>query len=190
MHGANDTSFATQVSNLTALDPPPDFLFICAFPTGGTGAMREIRAAGHDQPILSSNTYDGDTWIPAIPDISNMFIANYGSMWGDDPNPAVNEFFARYIDQYGLPANSNVLTGYSVIQAFALAAEAAGTTDGDAVAKALEEIGTMDLLVGPTTFTADLHIDLLRPQQVTEIQNGTPAYRELWQLENPPKIEF
>ena len=185
-----DPTVATQISKLSAGDRP-DFLFVCAWPTAGAGAFKQLRAAGHDQPILSSNTYDGAFWIDAIPDISNLYFANYASMWGDDPSEEVNAFFKRYAEAYdGLPDNSNVVTGYAVIQAFALGAEAAGTTDGDKVAMALEAAGAMDLLVGPTTYTAEMHADLVRPQRIMEVQNGKPRYLEMWTLSRPPKVEF
>ena len=187
---ATDPTIATQISKLSSADRP-DTLFVCAWTTAGAAAFKQLRAAGFDEPILSSNTYDGAFWIAAIPDISNLYFANYASMWGDDPNEKVNDFFKRYAETYdGLPENSNVVTGYAVVQAFALGAEAAGSTDGDQVAKALEAAGAMDLLVGPTTYTAELHADLVRPQRIMEVQNGKPSYLEMWTLSRPPKIEF
>ena len=186
----DDPTIATQISALESAETP-DFLFICGFPTGGAGAIRQLRSAGFDQPLLSSNTYDGTYWMEAVPDISNMYFSNYASMWGDDPNPEVNAFFEQYQEQYGsLPDNSNVITGYSLIQAFALAAESAGTLEGDALANALDTMGEMDLLVGPTTFTPDLHIDLLRRQEIMEIQDSQPKFLQYWELTTPPKVDF
>lgn len=185
-----DPTVATQISKLGSGDRP-DILFVCAWPTAGAAAFKQLRAAGYNEPILSSNTYDGAFWIGAIPDISDLYFANYASMWGDDPSAEVNAFFERYAAAYGgLPENSNVVTGYAVIQAFALGAEAAGSTDGDQVAEALNNAGAMDLLVGPTTYTADLHADLMRPQRIMEVQNGKPSYLEMWTLSSPPKVEF
>ena len=48
----------------------------------------------------------------------------------------------------------------------------------------------MDLLVGPTTYTAEMHADLVRPQRIMEVQNGEPRYLEMWTLSRPPKVEF
>jgi branched-chain amino acid transport system substrate-binding protein len=65
-------------------------------------------------------------------------VVNYGSKYGDDPNPDVNEFFKKFKAKYGKPADvSYGLRGYSAVQAWAKAANKAGSLAGDKVAAVL-----------------------------------------------------
>jgi branched-chain amino acid transport system substrate-binding protein len=76
--------------------------------------------------------------------------------------------------------------GYSMVQAFAQATEKAGSDETDAVRAALEEFNKQPLLVGPTTFTAELHGDPARPFAVMAIENGKHEYLEDVTPEKPP----
>jgi branched-chain amino acid transport system substrate-binding protein len=190
---ATDPSVATQINHLRSIKPAPQALFICGFPTGGSAAIRQIRAAGFQQPIMSSNTYDGDYWKEAIPKsaLSNMYFANYASLYGDDPDPKVNAFMQRYKKLYGkIPDNSNLVTGYSVIQLFKIAVEKAKTTDGDKLANAIDLLVRQPLLVGPTKYSPNLHIDLTRRLEIMQITNGKTRFLQYWKLSKAPKVEF
>jgi branched-chain amino acid transport system substrate-binding protein len=186
----NDASIATQINHLRGINPAPQLLFIAGFPTGGSAAIRQIRAAGFAGPMMSSNTYDGDYWKKAAKDLSNFYYANYASIYGDDPNSAVNTFVKKDKAKYGVPANSNLVTGYSVVQAFALAATKCKCLDGKTLAHTLDTIGTMKLLVGPTKFSSTLHIDLLRRQEIMQITNGKTHFLQYWTLKTPPPVKF
>lgn len=187
---SDDPSISTQINKLRNIKPAPKALFICGFPTGGSAAIRQIRSAGFNQPMMSSNSYDGDYWKKAVPGVTNFYFANYASLYGDDPNPKINAFMKRYRAKFGKPDNSNLVTGYSVIQAFALAAKKARSTDGDKIAAALDSMRNMPLLVAPTTFTKKLHIDLRRRQEIMVITNGKTKFFKYWKLSKPPKVQF
>ena len=45
-----------------------------------------MRAAGIDGAILTGESLDGDYWIGTVPDLSNFYVVNYGSKYGDDPD--------------------------------------------------------------------------------------------------------
>ena len=90
-----------------------------------------------------------------MPDLSNFYVVNYGSKYGDDPDPAVNEFFKRFEAKYGKKADvSYGLRGYSAVQAWAKAANKAGSLEGDKVAAVLDTFDKEPLVIGPTTYTA------------------------------------
>lgn len=82
------------------------------------------------------------------------------------------------------------MTGYSVVQAFKAAAEKADSLDGKKVAAALETFKDQPLLIGPTTFSTDLHIDLTRPILIMEVQDGKTSVVESYKLAQPPKVTF
>lgn len=184
-----DSSIATQISDLEA--SASDVLMYCSFPPGGASGLRQIRSAGIDLPILSPQSFDGEYWKDAIPDLSNFFYTSYGSLNGDNQDTALNDLIKRYVEETGeTPANANIVTGYSVIQAFKAAVEKAGTTEGTKVAVALESFKDEPLLIGPTTFSQDLHIDLTRPMLLMQIVDGVSSSLKTITLAKPPTVKF
>ncbi len=169
----SDPSIAAQVSRINALPQKPDVIMLCSYAPGGPSAIRQLRAAGLDIPIISGEPLDGNYWVGAVPNLSNFYVAAFGSIYGDDPDPQVVDFFRRYEAEYGKPAEvSYALRGYAVIEAWAKAAERAGTTDPAAVAKVLDTFTDEPLLVGPTTYTPDVHIPVKRPMAIIQSQDG------------------
>lgn len=168
-----DPSIAAQVSRISGLATKPDVIMFCSYAPGGPSAMRQLRAAGLDQPIMTGESLDGDYWAGTVPGLSNFYAVNFGSFYGDDSDPAVKDFFTRYEKEYGQRSDASYsLRGYSMIQAWAKAAEKAGSFDADKVAAALDTFKEEPLVVGPTTFTPDLHIQTTRPMTIVQSQDG------------------
>ena len=91
-----------------------------------------MRAAGVTAAIATGELLDGDYWIGIVPDLSNFYVVSYGSKYGDDPDADVNGFFKRFEAKYGKKADvSYGLRGYSAVQAWAEAANKAGSLAGD-----------------------------------------------------------
>ena len=128
---------------------------MCTLPPGGASAIRQIRAAGIQTPILANVGMTDDYWISATPDLSNFYNPTMMSIFGDDPSPKVQEFVAAYTKKYGTRVpQAYASVGYLVIQAWSTAVKRAGTTDAKAVVAELEKFKDEDLLLGPTTFTS------------------------------------
>jgi branched-chain amino acid transport system substrate-binding protein len=169
----NDPSIAAQVSRINALPAKPDLVVLCSYAPGGPSAIRQLRAAGIDQPILTGESMDGDYWAGTVPNLSNFFVVDYGSVYGDDPDPAVNAFFKRYEAEYGQRSDASYsLRGYSMVQAWAKAATKAGSFDADKVAAVLDTFKDEALLIGPTSYSSELHIQTTRPMTIVESKNG------------------
>ena len=169
----NDPSIAAQITRITSLPEQPDVVFLCSYAPGGPSAIRQMRAAGIESAILTGESMDGDYWIGSVPDLSNFYVVNYGSKYGDDPDPEVNAFFERFEKKYGKPADvSYGLRGYSAVQAWAKAATEAGSLEGDKVAAVLDTFNDEALVIGPTTFTPDLHIATTRPMAIIGVTDG------------------
>jgi branched-chain amino acid transport system substrate-binding protein len=189
-HGVNDTSIAGQITRIKANDQKADFIMFCGAINGGS-AVRQIRAAGIDLPMLAGDSMDGDFWLSAVPNLSNFYVLSYGSVFGDDPDPKIKAFFQRFKDKYGAyPVTSHTITGYSVIEAWALAVQRAKSFDTDKVRAELDKFSAEPLLVGATTFTPDLHINLTRPELLMKITNGKHEPVGRFALDNPPKVKF
>lgn len=187
----NDLNVQPQITRFKANSNKPEFIYYCSGGPGGPAALRQIRAAGIDVPILSADAMDGDYWLESVPNLSEFYYPAAASIFGDDPRPAVQDFLAKYKAAYGdKPPTAQALTGYAVIQAFAIAAERAGSTDGDALRKELEKFKGESLIIGPTTYSAELHIDLTRPMTIMQIQGGKPSAVEEFKPEKVPAPKF
>lgn len=168
-----DPSIAAQTSRISGLGTKPDFVVLCSYAPGGPSAIRQLRAAGIDQPVLTGESMDGDYWAGTVPGLSNFYVVNYGSVYGDDPDPKVVELLKRYEAEYGQRSDASYsLRGYSLIQAWARAAEKAGSFDADKVAAVLDTFKDEDLAIGPTTFTPELHIATTRPMTIVQAKDG------------------
>ena len=190
----DDASIASQITRykqVSAEQSAPDVLHLCSYGAGAVSAIRQIRASGIDTPITAGDSMDGDYWTEGIPNLNDHYTGTYAAVSGDDKRPEVNEFFDRYAERKGERACcSFALQGYSVIQAFAVAIERAGTIDSDAVLAELNKFDGEPLLVGPTTFTEDLHINLQRPQAIIGIKDGKGYLVDVIQLAEPPPLQL
>ena len=167
-----DGQFPAQVSRLKRGAKKADFIFLC---TGGPGAaiVRQIRAGGVDTKIMATDSMDGDAWMKSVPNLSGFYFGAYGSLFGDDPNPKAKAFFEAFNKKFGAkPISSQAMTGYSVVEAFAKAVTRAGSTDGTKIVAELRKFRGETLLVGPTTFTDKLHINLDRGQLIMRVEGG------------------
>jgi branched-chain amino acid transport system substrate-binding protein len=169
----NDPSIAAQVTRITSLSKKPDVIFFCSYAPGGPSAIRQLRAAGIDAPIVTGESLDGDYWIGSVPNLSNFYVISYGSKYGDDPDPDVNGFFKRFEEKFHRKADvSYGLRGYAAVQAWAEAANKAGSLDGHKVAAVLDSFDKKPLILGPTTYTPVLHIQTTRPMAILSVTDG------------------
>ncbi|MBV8565137.1 MAG: ABC transporter substrate-binding protein [Methylobacteriaceae bacterium] len=169
----SDPAITAQRTRIASLPKKPDLIFLCSYAPGGPSAIRQLRSAGIDEPILTGESMDGDYWIGTVPDLSNFFVVDYGSVYGDDPDANINAFFNRYKEKYGERADTSYpLRGYSAVQAYARAAAKAGSIDADKIAAALDTFKDEPLVIGPTTFTKDLHIQVSRPMAIIAVDKG------------------
>jgi branched-chain amino acid transport system substrate-binding protein len=183
-----DKSIPSTITNIK--NENPDAIFICSFPPGAASWIRQIRAAGLEQPILSDMAMDGTYWLNAVPDLSEFFYPSAASIYGDDPNPKVNDFVKAFTQEEGeKPETAYSLFGASILELFQTAVErAGGTTDGQALADELDKFEEVSTLVGATSYTPEIHIVLDRPMLIMQIQNGKPSYLETWEVEKSPGL--
>jgi len=168
-----------------------EFVFLCAATFDGPALIKQARNAGVNTPIVASESMDGAFWLEAIPDLSDFYLSVYGSMFGNDPNPRINDYVARYTEMHGVaPITAHSMTGYSLVEAWVTAAERAGSLDPDAIRQELDKFNNEDLLVGPTSYSPDLHINLFRGMQMMEVQNGKHAPLMRYTAEKVPPITF
>lgn len=168
-----DTSIAVQITRIKALPQPPDFIMLCSTLTAMPSVIRQLRAAGIDAPLLSTSGSDGDFWLQGLPGLNDIYLATHGSIYGDDPNPEVRSFMQRFEERYGrAPTSSLAMMGYSVVQAYKIAAERAGSVDAQAVVAELDKFDNEMLLIGPRSFTPEIHIQTQLRGLIMHVKDG------------------
>lgn len=171
--GGEDPQIASQITRIKALPKQPDFIVLCSFPPGGVSATRQLRAAGINQPLLGSESWDGDFWLEGVPNLSDFYLVTYGSVFGNDPRPAVADFMKKFEAKWQhAPVTSHAITGYSVIEAWTRAVERAATFDTEAVRLELQKFRDEPLLAGPTSYTEAEHINMQRDLLLIEVKDG------------------
>jgi branched-chain amino acid transport system substrate-binding protein len=186
-----DPSIATQLSRVKSASPAADFVVICSYNPGAASAIRQLRASGIQTPIVASASMDGDYWLKAVPNLNDFYYVAYASLFGDDPNPKVNELVRRYKARTGKsPTQSTCLVGYSQIEVIAKGVAMARSTDGAKVAAALERLRNFPTVLGPLTYTDKLHFTNRRPLRVMKIVDGKQSFVRLWNPAKVPPVDF
>jgi branched-chain amino acid transport system substrate-binding protein len=148
-----DNDFSAQLARLQALGERPDVIFISSYGTDIATIIRSIREVGIDSPVMGGDSYDDAAIHEALGERfgSEIYFVTHSWM-GPEAHPDMPKFIEAYTEMFGEPPGTAfVATGYDTIMLMAKAVEIAGTTDGDAVAKALTS-NEFDLLTGKLTY--------------------------------------
>jgi branched-chain amino acid transport system substrate-binding protein len=149
-----DQVVSAQVDQLAASDA--DAVAMCSSPPGGAAAIKQIRAAGIDLPILASSGFDGTFWTKGISDLSGIYFTSNGSIY-DPPDPATGRLL-RKLRRAGVDTDvsTNLLSAYAAGQLILASIRETGTVEGNALADALEAKphGT---IVGRVAYTPEDH---------------------------------
>ncbi len=181
-----DASIAAQITRIKALPEEPDAIMLCTMMPGAVSAIKQIRAAGINSMILNGSAVDGSYWLSAIPDLSNFYTPVQGSIYGDDPNPEVTAFNAKYKEATGGdPSTQYVYPGYVMIDVWAKAVERAGSTETSAVVAALEKMNGEPTLFGSRTFTSEIHHQNQARYLIVETNAGKPGVVDEWTISEP-----
>jgi len=186
----SDPSFSSQVTRVKNLAQVPDVIAICSYPPGGASLIRQLRAAGVQSTIMGDMVFDGDYWMDTVPGLSNFYYPAVLSLFGDESDEAKQRVLEDVTAKYSAPAVGDFLYGYSVVEAWALAVERAGTFEPEAVRRELEKFRDEKLTVGSTTFTPELHITALREMMMMNVENGEHIALGYFRSEGVPSMEL
>ena len=173
----SDLSIASQITKIKSLPQQPDFILMSTYNPGGSSAVRQIRAAGINLPIVGGQPMDGTYWVGAVPNLTDFYLSTYASYAGDDLDPFVNQLRDRFHAKTGeYPSVGYFVTGYNVIDLLAQAIKATNSTDGGALAKTLESREWVTKPLGKGCFTNKWHVSSCRPFAIMEIKDGKPHF--------------
>jgi branched-chain amino acid transport system substrate-binding protein len=186
-----DASIAAQITRIKSLPEQPDAIMLCSMMPGVVSAIKQIRAAGITAPILNGSGVDGSYWLSAVPDLSNFYTPVQGSIYGDDPNPDVNAFNAKYKEVTGGdPSSQYVYPGYVMIDVWAKAVERAKSTDADAVVAELEKMKDEPTLFGPRSFSSEIHHQNRGRYLIVETDKGKPHVIDEWTISEAIPVDY
>lgn len=173
-----DQDFSAQLSRLQALKEEPDVIFISSYmPDLGT-IIRTIRQAGIETPILGGDSYDDAGMFEAVgPKFGNDITFVTHTFMDAEATPGMGEFLELYREQFDEdPDTAFVAVGWDTIMVMAQAVEKAGSTDGDAVAKAMEDM-EFELLTGKLDWSAaDEGHEPNKEAAIVELHDAKPSF--------------
>ena len=150
----SDESVASQVSELRSSDA--DAVVMCSYPPGGASAIKQIRSAGIEVPIIGPAGFDGVFWLKGIPNTKEIFATSNGSTY-DPPNAETAKLFAK-LKRAGVntDVSSSLLGAYAGGQLILDAIRETHSVNGNTLADALEA-KPHHTVVGDLEYTKDDH---------------------------------
>lgn len=150
----DDESIASQVSQLEKSNA--DAVMICSYPPGGAAAVKQIRAAGTDLPIMAAGAFDGTYWLEGVSNTEDIYVALNGSAY-DPPNRVTARLFEK-LENTGVETDvsSVLLSAYAAGQLIIEAIEETGSVDGNTLADVLEA-KPHQTVIGKIRYTKDDH---------------------------------
>jgi branched-chain amino acid transport system substrate-binding protein len=137
VQGAQD--FSAQLARLKA-SKKPEFFFISSYMPDLATIIRTIRESGLNVPIVGGDSYDDPGLFKALgPEYGSDIYYDTHTFLAPGVSPKVDEFLAAWKAKYNAEPDAVwVAPGWDVVQILAAAMKKAGSTDGAAMAKAME----------------------------------------------------
>jgi len=183
-----DNDFSAQLARLKALKERPDVIYISSYGTDIAMMVRTLRESGIDSPVMGGDSYDDPAIFEALGEKFGSDIYFITHTWmGPESNPKMPEFIKLYREYFDTdPDTAFVAVGWDTIMMLARAVEIAGSTDGAAVAKALEQ-NEFDLLTGKLSYSsaAEGHYPA-KAAALVSLTKGKPSFLGWRQPSNPP----
>ncbi len=189
---------SSQVTRLRGKLKQTDVIFDGSWLPGGATAIRQIRDAGINLPILGNNSIDGTLLVQVAGKISNFYTMGtvcIPSYCSGKVTPRVQKFFNDFKKKYGVVLTNHYPTrGYDEATAVVEAIKRAKSTEGPKIAEALFGKGpngkgfVINTLSGPQRYTQKCH----RPQPATHVieqyTNGKGRAIDVWPVRFVPNI--
>jgi branched-chain amino acid transport system substrate-binding protein len=174
--GAAD--FSAQLARIQALPNQPDFFYISSYMPDLGLIIRTMREAGITTPIVGGDSYDDPGLFQAVgPEYGNDITFATHTWVSPDTSSQMAEFLKAYEAKYGGPPDAMwVATGWDVVHLLVKAMELSGSTDGAAMAKAMED-NTFDLLTGKLDYEpAAAGHETHKEVAMVELTGGKPSF--------------
>jgi branched-chain amino acid transport system substrate-binding protein len=174
-YAPGERNFASAIARIRARQPRPDVLFFAALPSEAGRLVRQARAAGLTQPILSGDGFD----TPVVSRVAgaladDVYYSTHVAL--DSETPRVRRFVAAYRRRYSRgPKNAFTALGYDTMRLLADAVRRAGSTDPEAIRRALAATRGFAMVTGTISYAPGRRIPT-KPVTIVRIQDGRPAF--------------
>jgi branched-chain amino acid transport system substrate-binding protein len=148
-----------------------------------------IRSAGNKTPIINSWGGDGTYWNPKNPKVTDYYVDNYASSFGDDPDPRVNKLLKQLLAAKKVPYTASYVLGAATIDLLAAAYKKTGSTDGAKLAAVIERFKNQPTISGPVTYTPQVHSVQGRPWRIMKVQNNKETYVRMWKTKKAVSLK-
>ncbi len=174
----NDMQASAQAQNLLNLTEQPAVVFISSQMPDYSAIIRDVRSAGVTLPIMGGDSMDTADFYKALgTELGKDIYISTHSFIGAEAGPAMETFITDFTAEYSkAPEVAFCAMGWDTIQILAQGITKAGTTEGAALAKALEGT-TFNLLSGDLTWNdaAGGHFPD-KEAFIIEVKEGKPTY--------------
>lgn len=155
-----DKDYSAQITKAKALSEKPDFYYISAMPDDIGTTVKQFRESGISGPIVGGDGYDTPLLLEVAGDAANnVYFTTHALMDADNGSPAVKEFMAAYKAEYGHDVeNAFAALGYDTMRLIVDAVKRAGSSDGNAIAKAIESTQNFPGVAGELNYSATAHV--------------------------------
>lgn len=147
-----DEDFTAQVGRMQELEEAPDFMYFAALVPDYGIALRQMRAAGLEWPVVAGDGVEAALLVEVAgaEAANNSFFTTHGFM-GEGGGDEAQLFMERYEGKFGEPPETSFhAAGWDTVRLIAEAIERAGSTDGEAVRDAMRQIKDFPSATGLT----------------------------------------
>ncbi|MGE7919260.1 ABC transporter substrate-binding protein [Viridibacillus sp. NPDC093762] len=170
---AKDTDFKSILTRLKA--KKPEFIYIPGYYEEVGLIVKQAREAGIDVPLMGGDGWDSPKMVELAgkESLNNTFFTNHYS--SEDPDEKIQKFVSAFkaANKDKAPDAFNAL-GYDTVYWLKDAIERAGSTDGEAVQKALAATKDLPLVTG--TFSVDENHHPVKTATVLEFKDGKQVF--------------
>ncbi len=174
-YASGERDFSSVMASIRARQPSPGVLFFSALPSEAGRLVRQARAAGLTQPILSGDGFDTPLigqQAGALAD--DVYYSTHVAL--DSPAPRVRRFVAAYRRRYGhAPENAFAALGYDTMRLLADAIRRARSTEPGAIRRALAATRHLAMVTGTLSYGPGRRIPA-KPVAIMRVQDGRPRF--------------
>lgn len=179
--GGDNIDVSAQISNIKSLSVQPDFIYVASWNPAGATAMKQIRAAGIDVPLVGPNALDGQTLLDIVGNSGDIYytaFACYVYCTGADTQADLDTFVADFTESTGAaPSSSYALLGYNMMLAVQNALEGADLSSGASIRDALQSAGPVNTPIGEMTYFSDTcHKIIDFPMSIINVDGGEATF--------------
>ncbi|GAA3971111.1 ABC transporter substrate-binding protein [Actinomadura viridis] len=190
--GGDNVDVSSQILRLKNASPKPDFIYVASWNPGGATAIRQLRQAGVQTPVVGPAALDGKALLEIVGNTKDVYytaFACYVYCTGQK-SAELDAFVNNYASKHGAkPSSSYALLGYNAVSAIGAALEGASSLDGPALRDALVASPAVTTPIGKVKyFSKTCHKIIDMPLTVIDVGGGAMTYVAQQRAESLPKL--